>query len=672
MDEAIRVLLVDDEASFREPLMERLRPRGFLVTEASSGPEALQRARACHGEFDVAIIDQSMGPPNGTETMLMLQRLYPAIECIILAGWGNMKPGERAMELGAFRYRGKPLNDLDELAIDIRAAARLSHERRRRASLEDLMAAGHHIGEAQDEEELYQRVCEKVQTLLPGMDDFLVSEWDSLNCILRFPFFQIRGERQEYPHRQGQGQRGITEYVIDSGEPLLLPDGDDAFRKEHDLSAPPLGEACTSSVIAILRYQGSTIGTISASTFDPNVHYSDAHLEALQSLADQLAGVLRNLQQLREARELKDAVAALASMRGKEAVLQAIVQEADRLIGSDITGLILQKEDGTLRTAKVIPEGFVIDPRHKGGITRSVIESRETKVIPDTLADPLVKEELRAAGMRSVLAMPLVYGDRVLGVLYTHTRVLRYHSQHDLGLWDAFATQAATVLYGALEQEEEQARLTRQLDAVIAIFQAYRQRLNEKTILKRIAAGAVQALDIDVCTVIQYDSQGGFSNTSRGTAELKVPADSFSVPERFRAFLEKHEPTIVLDTREHQLLRDSAFMQRESIISAAIFPLYVDEEPLGLLFANYRYPRQFTSGEVKQVGLFADLAALALYLGQLRGRLDRSQERLGRHTFLIWVSMLQDTYLHSLVQAASAIRNHVYSLQVTVQLIEGN
>ena len=124
-DKDIRVLLVDDEETFLLPMMKKLAQAGFQVQIARSGTEAVKLLQQGGEKFDVAVIDQVMGPPNGTETMIKIHELNPEIEVIILTGWGDMKPGEGALNLGAYRYMSKPTN-IEELALNVRMAAKLA------------------------------------------------------------------------------------------------------------------------------------------------------------------------------------------------------------------------------------------------------------------------------------------------------------------------------------------------------------------------------------------------------------------------------------------------------------------------------------------------------------------------------------------------------------------
>jgi signal transduction histidine kinase len=89
----------------------------------------------------------------------------------------------------------------------------------------------------------------------------------------------------------------------------------------------------------------------------------------------------------------------------------------------------------------------------------------------------------------------------------------------------------------------------------------------------------------------------------------------------------------------------------------------VEGEPLGLLFADYRYRKEFALDEVQAIGLFADFAAMVIYEARLREALGQTQRRLERRLFLDWVSMIEATWRHALIQKAAAIRNHAAILQ---------
>ena len=148
-EQPLRVLLVDDEASLREPLAKYLRrERGYLVDTAASGEQTLARVEKARGRYDVALIDDMLVPdissedpqPLGTRLMTQINTRYPHIEFIIFTGWG-MDSALDALRAGAYRYIRKPFVP-EELAVMIEHAAeyhRLKGLAREKQILEQLM-----------------------------------------------------------------------------------------------------------------------------------------------------------------------------------------------------------------------------------------------------------------------------------------------------------------------------------------------------------------------------------------------------------------------------------------------------------------------------------------------------------------------------------------------------
>ena len=116
----LRLLLVDDELEFLEPLSTRLSRRGCACSIASDGEEALRALAAA--PFDCAVVDVKMPGMDGLELLRRVRRLHPGVAVVLLTGHASVELGVQGMELGAFEYLLKPL-DLDELLDVVRRAA---------------------------------------------------------------------------------------------------------------------------------------------------------------------------------------------------------------------------------------------------------------------------------------------------------------------------------------------------------------------------------------------------------------------------------------------------------------------------------------------------------------------------------------------------------------------
>ncbi len=116
----LKLLLVDDEVDFLEPIAARLTRRQIACITAQSGEEAL---KALNKEnFNCAVVDVKMPGMDGLELLRRMRQDYPNVPVILLTGHASVELGVQGMELGAFEYLMKPV-DLDELLDTVRRAA---------------------------------------------------------------------------------------------------------------------------------------------------------------------------------------------------------------------------------------------------------------------------------------------------------------------------------------------------------------------------------------------------------------------------------------------------------------------------------------------------------------------------------------------------------------------
>ncbi len=116
-----RVLLVDDEVEFLEPIATRLSRRGLECTSVTSGEQAL--AALGGAPFDCAIVDVRMPGMDGLELLRRMRRGWPQMSVILLTGHASIELGTKGMELGAFEYLLKPV-DIDDLVDTVLRATR--------------------------------------------------------------------------------------------------------------------------------------------------------------------------------------------------------------------------------------------------------------------------------------------------------------------------------------------------------------------------------------------------------------------------------------------------------------------------------------------------------------------------------------------------------------------
>lgn len=119
---AATILLVDDEPSLVEAVGYMLRREGFSVTVATSGPAALETARAI--DPDLVVLDVMLPGLDGLEVCRAL-RAESTVPILLLSARGEEVDRVLGLELGADDYLTKPFA-MRELMARVRAMLRRS------------------------------------------------------------------------------------------------------------------------------------------------------------------------------------------------------------------------------------------------------------------------------------------------------------------------------------------------------------------------------------------------------------------------------------------------------------------------------------------------------------------------------------------------------------------
>ncbi len=114
-----KLLIVDDESSQRELVGGYFAKRGYEVTQAGSGAEAVELFKSFRAP--VACVDMKMPGMNGIELIRKLLEIEPSTQIIVLTAFGTVETAVVAMRAGAFHYQTKPV-DLQELTVNIEKA----------------------------------------------------------------------------------------------------------------------------------------------------------------------------------------------------------------------------------------------------------------------------------------------------------------------------------------------------------------------------------------------------------------------------------------------------------------------------------------------------------------------------------------------------------------------
>jgi DNA-binding NtrC family response regulator len=127
------VLLVDDDAVFRQVMGKELRRLHFEVSDVGLAAEAVQRVADL--DPDVVLLDLQLPDMNGIDALKAIRERTSNCEVIMLTGHGSIDTAIESIRIGAFDYVVKPC-PIAELEMRIHRAIERQALRRRTSLLE--------------------------------------------------------------------------------------------------------------------------------------------------------------------------------------------------------------------------------------------------------------------------------------------------------------------------------------------------------------------------------------------------------------------------------------------------------------------------------------------------------------------------------------------------------
>lgn len=109
-----KVLIVEDETSIRGFIKINFKRNNFIVVEAGSGEEGIEKASI--EKPDIVVLDVMLPGIDGFKTCEILRKKFPDIGIIILTARSQDMDKIMGLEFGADDYMVKPFNPLELIA----------------------------------------------------------------------------------------------------------------------------------------------------------------------------------------------------------------------------------------------------------------------------------------------------------------------------------------------------------------------------------------------------------------------------------------------------------------------------------------------------------------------------------------------------------------------------
>ena len=119
MEKKASILIVDDNISLCKTMSFILDHKGYAVTTAKAGPEAI--ARVNESPFDMIFMDIKMPLMDGVETYRRIKKIMPEAVVVMMTAYAVEDLVEAALNEGAYGVIYKPL-DIEKVIVLIKVA----------------------------------------------------------------------------------------------------------------------------------------------------------------------------------------------------------------------------------------------------------------------------------------------------------------------------------------------------------------------------------------------------------------------------------------------------------------------------------------------------------------------------------------------------------------------
>ena len=465
--------------------------------------------------------------------------------------------------------------------------------------------------------------------------------------------------------------------------------------------------------VPLLR-QGTTIGVFGLTRDEVNP-FTEKQIELVTTFADQAVIAIENarlLNELRESLEQQTATSKVLDVISRSAfdlraVFDAVVESSVRLCGAN-RGLIFRFDGEMLRIASSYNaspqlvewlEQHPQPPGTRGSASARAAIGRRTIHVPDAHADPDytvgTKEfgvpiiHVRSIGIESydtVLAVPILKGDALLGVIAIYNLEVRPFTDKQIELVETFGDQAAIAIENVRLLDELRQRTTElgrsveELHALGEVSQAVNSTLELETVLSTIVAKAVQLSGTEAGAIYVFDdlqrefqlraTYGMDQELIDALTQRRIGLDDPNVVQA----LAQPEPIQVADLQDEALNEINEITLRAGFRARLVAPLMRGEDVVGLLVVRRRASGAFPQNTVDLIKTFAAQSAVAIENAHLFHNVEASlqdlrtaQDRLVQTEKLASLGQLTAGIAHEIKNPLNFVNNFS---SVSVELID--
>lgn len=608
-----RIFVVEDEVIVAEMLKMNLERSGYEIAGHEIYGEAVVEAVARSRPQLILMDIRLKGKMDGISAAIQVRERFD-IPIIYLTAYGDAETLERAKQTSPFGYLIKPF-EMETLRSTIETALNKHDLERRLAASEARLS------------QIIEQMPYPIAVFNP----------DGIAAITNKAFLDMFG----------------------------VPSADLAVGKFNPLHDPFVSNIPGLNAMLMRAFQGEPVPTFEAAMaldeisaeYQPRKHGTiivAITMFTVRTPTGDISQVVAILQDItarkqveetltrhnRELRALNKTTQALTSTLSLEKVLEQMMHETRVLLEAEAASVLLcdPVEDSLIFAAAVGPNSErLIGTRMPAtaGIAGEALRTGKAVLISDAQQDARFYNQIDAlTGLktRSLLAVPLVAKEKIIGIVEAINWGDKLFNEDDLNLLDTLAGSAAAAI--------ENARL----------YEEVTRRLNETRLLQEIILAAASSLDFDriVTHVLQTihqtlqphglslsfpDPQGEYMLIHPSIIGVPV-----AEPEDLRVPMHKSVTGQVYLTGQPALIHDTyaipnyyKFPAAVELCSELAVPVRVDDQIVAVLNVEHQQPHAFTEQDVHLYESIAAQLGIALKNARLYSA-EREQRRLVEQT----------------------------------------
>ncbi|MBI3637075.1 MAG: GAF domain-containing protein, partial [Candidatus Rokubacteria bacterium] len=533
-----------------------------------------------------------------------------------------------------------------QAAVALRNAALYEDAQRRRGEAEELARVARSLTSSLDLRAVAERV---VQSVLPlfgaaGATLRLVQADGSLLAVaIAGRSAEHFGASHVFPPRAGVAGRAVTE-----GRPVWVRDicSDPTVELPEDVRRRVAGSGLGAVLAVPLRAKGEIVGALTV-VDRIDREFLSTEIDLLQAFGDQAALALENarLYESREARAVRLRTLArlnqiISASLDVDEVLAGIARAAADLMNAPLVAIRIADEAARTLHLRAFSDAAMGSDhpaparRYGEGVTGWVAIHRIAVNIPDLFADDRgeAHDWFRSHGLRSVVCVPILFQESLLGIITLYGREPFRHTADDRDLLDGFVAQAGVAIRNARLYTGQQERASR-LRTLARLNQLVSSSLDMRQVLAGIARAAAEIISAPFVSFWLVDpatrtlSVGAVSDDAMWH-DYPLAALSFAQGGVIGEVAARGRAIEIADVFADRRILAPTWFAKHGFSSYVGLPITFQDTVLAVLNLNGRAPFRFSEADFDLLEIFAAQAAVAIRNARLYEELRVAHERL--------------------------------------------